>query len=367
MEGKSNKQGIRWKNNQLVWCGLTIKAIIDKSNPIIMHGLTSVVKYVRLLWRELNGKRRWYAQLVGKGLPYQKPQNSVKKGTVGLDINLHNVAFVADNHADLLPFANKVPNSQREIAKLQRQMERSRRANNPNNYEPDASGKKGRKIVTKKGKPKKGKRKWNNSKTYLRTATKKRNIERKKSAYVKSQNRRLVNEILQHGNKIKTEKVSVKGWQKRYGKAIYAKGPGFFQSELKRKAENAGGQFTTFSTQKTALSQTHLDGSRIKKSLSERVHMDVTGFVMHRDLFSAFLSRYVNEDDVLELSKAKLNLGLRLESVLVDAWERFQQPARQVGESESRQSHSPSERASIKGRTVSQISLEGLKANFASA
>lgn len=238
MEGKSNKQGIRWKNNQLVWCGLTIKAIIDNSNPVIMHGLTSVVKYVRILWRELNGKRRWYAQLVGKGLPYQKPQNSVKQGTVGLDINLHNVAFVADNHADLLPFANKVPNCQREIAKLQRQMERSRRANNPNNYESDASGKKGRKIVTKKGKPKKGKRKWNNSKTYLRTATKKRNIERKKSAYVKSQNRRLVNEILQHGNKIKTEKVSVKGWQKRYGKAISAKGPGFFQSELKRKAEN---------------------------------------------------------------------------------------------------------------------------------
>ena len=99
----------------------------------------------------------------------------------------------------------------------------------------------------------------------------------------------MVNEILKHGKNIKTEKVSIKGWQKRYGKAIAAKSPGFVQSELKRKAESAGGSFTRFSTQKTALSQTHLNGERIKKKLSERVHHDVTGVVMHRDLFSANL------------------------------------------------------------------------------
>jgi hypothetical protein len=88
---------------------------------------------------------------------------------------------------------------------------------------------------------------------------------------------------------------------------------------------------------------------------------------MQRDLFSAFLSRYVNEDDVLKLSEAKLMLKLRLEPVLVDAWERFQQPARQVEQYVSRQSHSPLERVSTKGRAVSQISLEGLKANSNSA
>jgi len=58
---------------------------------------------------------------------------------------------------------------------------------------------------------------------------------------------------------------------------------------LKRKAESAGGSFTKFSTQKTALSQTHLTGARIKKSLSERVHYDSCGVVMHRDLL-AFLA-----------------------------------------------------------------------------
>jgi len=45
-------------------------------------------------------------------------------------------------------------------------------------------------------------------------------LERRKQS---SQNRKLVNDILRNGNQIKTENVSVKEWQKRYGKAIAAK------------------------------------------------------------------------------------------------------------------------------------------------
>ena len=50
---------------------------------------------------------------------------------VGLDLNISNVAFVADDYAGLLSFADRVPTSQKEIRQLQRKMERSRRANNP--------------------------------------------------------------------------------------------------------------------------------------------------------------------------------------------------------------------------------------------
>ena len=96
------------------------------------------------------------------------------------------------------------------------------------NYEPDFKGKKGNKVVKKKGKLKKGARQCIKSKRYLKTAAKKRELERRKTAYAKSQNRKLVNEILRHGNTIKAEKVSVKGWQKPYGKAISAKSPRFF-------------------------------------------------------------------------------------------------------------------------------------------
>lgn len=346
----------------MVWGKLKIDPIIDWKNLVIKHGLGSKIKYVRILWRELKGKRRWYVQLINEGSPYQKPQNYVTDELIGIDLNVLNIAFVSDNKAGLLPFAERVPNFSKEIRCYQRKMERSRRANNQDNYHPNFAAKKGRKTVTKKGKPIKGKRAWNNSQTYLKTALKKRELERKKTAYAKSPNRQIVNEILRHGKNIKTENVSVKGWQKRYGKAIGAKSPGFVQSELKRKAESAGGSFQKFSTRKTALSQTHLNGERIKKSLSQRVHYDLTGVIMHRDLFSAFLARHINDEDNLLLQSAQKE-WIRLESVLKSAWQEFQINCKRVSESESRLSHSPSEQFDLKLGNISQISCVELQAN----
>jgi putative transposase len=353
MEGKSNKQGIRWVDHQLVWGKLRLNAIIDPENPVMVHGLESRIKYVRLIKKDLNGKRRWFAQLICEGLPHQKAVNFVTPGIVGLDLNVSNVAYVADSNAGLLPFAEKVPTFEREIKATQRQMQRSQRVSNSDNYEPDFEGRKGRKTVTKKGKVKKGKRKWNKSKRYLKLATKKRELERRKAAYSKSQNRKLVNDILRNGNQIKTENVSVKGWQKRYGKAISAKSPGYFQSELKRKAEGAGGSFTKFSTQKTALSQTHLTGERLKKSLSERVHHDQTGVVMHRDLFSAFLARHVDENQLSLQDAREAYSGT--ESFLLEAWQRYKTNCEQVGIAESRKAHPPSEQFSSDSEKANQI------------
>ena len=355
MEGKTNKQGIRWKEDCLIWGKLKLKGIIDPSNPVIQHGLNSPIKYARLLWRELNGLRRWYAQIICEGLPYQKPQNYISEGVVGLDLNISNIAFVADNGAGLLPFAQGVPTFEREIQALQRKMQRSQRASNPDNYQPDFTACLGRKTVTKTGKPKKGRRRWNKSKTYIKTAAKKRELERKKTAYAKSQNRKVVNEILRHGNQIKTENISVKGWQKRYGKAISTKSPGFVQSELVRKAVSAGGRVIKFSTQKTALSQTHLTGERVKKALSERVHYDALGAVMHRDLFSAYLSRFVNDEDNLLLHLA-VEQWERSEPILMQAWKEFQTNRERVAACESRLGHSPSERFCTELGTVNQIS-----------
>ena len=220
VEGKTNKQGIRWTNNQLVWGKLKINAKIEADNPVIQHGLSASIKYVRILWRELKGQRRWYAQLVNEGEPYQKPSNCVADGLVGLDLNISNIAFVGDKKAGLLPFAENVPTYEREIKALHLALQRSQRANNPENFHPDFESKRGRKLVSKKGKHKKGNHKWIKSKQYQKLAQKKRELERRKAAYAQTQNRKIVNDILRHGKHIKTENVSVKGWQKRYGKAI---------------------------------------------------------------------------------------------------------------------------------------------------
>ena len=379
IEGQSNATGIKWRiveqkrsnkigkskdirnkikcaKHTVFWNGLELEPIINLFNPVIAHGLNSPVKYCRILWRNLNGKRRWYVQLINEGLPYQKESNHLGKGVVGLDLNISNVAFVGNTSAGLLPFADKVPTYEKEIKALQRKMQRSQRAANPENYEPDFEAKVGNKIVRKKGKTKQGKRQWIKTRNYRRIQAKKAELERRKSSYAKSQNRNLVNEILRHGNIIKTENVSVKGWQKMYGKAISAKSPGFFQSELKRKVEKTGGKFIKFSTKKTALSQTHLDGTRIKKSLSQRVHEDATGFKMHRDLFSAFLARYVNDDSLSLLDAQREYPGT--EPFLVDAWKLYQQTASKVSASEIKNSHCSSEQLSHKSVTSSQIDIK---------
>ncbi len=355
MEGKTNKQGIRWQANQFVWGSLVIPADIDWTDPVIVHGLANPIKYVRIIHQELNGKRRWYAQLVCEGLPLIKPKHPVSEGNIGLDLNVSNVAFVGDQHAGLLPFAEAVPTFEQKIRKLQRGMERSRRAMNPDNYELDFTAQRGRRRVKQKGKAKQGKRRWLKSNRYKTLARKKRNLERRKSAYAKSQNRRLVNEVLRHGKHIKTERVSVKGWQKRYGKAIAAKSPGFFMSELTRKAERAGGSVIKFPTRTTALSQTHLTGERIKKSLSERVHRDRTGVVMQRDIFSAYLARYVVQD-TLSLRDAVKQYS-RMESSLLRAWETFQQSAKPVGVAERPKSEPPAEQILSHLEKSSQIAV----------
>lgn len=353
LEGKSNKQGIRWVDDHLVWGKLKLNAILDPENLVIEHGLSSRVKYVRIIKKEIRGVYRWFAQLICEGEPYQKPENFVTQGVVGLDLNISNVAYVADGNAGLLAFADKVPTMEREISEIQRKMQRSQRIANPDNYESDFEAQKGRKLVIKQGKVKKGRLRWHKTKRYIKLASRKRELERRKAAYSKSQNRKLVNDILRNGNQVKTENVSVKGWQRRYGKAIAAKSPGFFQSELKRKAESAGGSFTRFSTQKTALSQTHLTGERVKKSLSERVHYDQTGIVMHRDLFSAFLARYVDENQ-LSLQDAFIAYP-GMESALLEAWQRYNQSANRVSFAKSRSAHPPVEQISSDSEKANQI------------
>ena len=316
---------MRWKDNKLVWLGLNIEPRIDWTDPVVKHGLEHRVKYCRLLFRFLNGKRRWYVQLINEGVAYQKPKNYVNDGLVGIDLNVSAVAVVANNHAELAPFCLKVSGQQTEITALQHKMERSKRRHNPDNYEPDFQAKRGRKLVINKGKNIKSRRlSWKFTKAYKRNRTQLADLHRKQAAHRKSEQRKLVNDVLRHGNEIRMENVSLKGWQKNWGKAIKCKAPGFFQSELIRKAEIANGSAIKFPTRTTKLSQTCICGKQQKKPLSQRVHSCDCGIKMHRDLMSGFLSRHVKSSGELSLLSAQDGY-IGLESTLKTAWQRYEQ------------------------------------------
>jgi transposase len=113
------------------------------------------------------------------------------------------------------------------------------------------------------------------------------------------------------------EKVSVKAWQKNWGKQIGYKAPGEFQSRLVRKAESAGGRVDKFSCQKTKLSQTCVCGRVEKKSLSQRIHICECGVKVKRDVLSAFLARSVTDDSLIM-------------PLVLDDWGRLEATLRQV-------------------------------------
>ncbi|MDA8065630.1 MAG: transposase [Thermaerobacter sp.] len=287
VEGKSNDAGIRWRDGAVEWRGLALDAVIDRNDPVVNHGLSCRVKYVRIVRRKMGMRNRFSAQLVLEGEPYRKlnPDGSVKyplgKGTVGLDAGPPALAAVGEDHVLVTPFCGELMPKHLEIRRLSRKLDRQRRANNPGNYHPN-------------GTIRKGPKKWRTSLGMKKTQAALGDAHRTLAAHRKSLQGRLVNRVLALGDVFLHEDVSIRGWQKRFGKSVGFRAPGMFFARLSRKAESAGGAVRAFPTRTTALSQVCHCGHREKKPRSLRWHRcPACGAVAQRDLYSAYLASFV--------------------------------------------------------------------------
>ena len=306
LEGKTNAACIRWRDDRVLWNGLELPMVqAARGDPVIQHGLSSRVKYVRLVRREERTRTRYYAQLVCEGLPYPKPEHAVGAETVGLDIGPSTIAVVGETKASLEQFCEPVARDHKRIRRLQRRLDRQRRANNPDCYDGQ-----GRAIQ--------GKRPANKSRRQQGTQEKLAEGFRREAAHRKTLHGQMANRILAIGTDIHTEKLSYRGFQKLYGKSISVRAPRTFLSILIRKAESAGGSVDEFSTRTTALSQVCLCGQKHKKRLSERVHACACGVEAQRDLFSAYLARRV-KDNLLQVTEANASWS-GAEPLLRAAW-----------------------------------------------
>jgi hypothetical protein len=229
---------------------------------------------------------------VCEGKPYQKPKNRVGEGDVGLDLGPSTIATVAEQEAFLARFCDELAPRQKEIRRLQRQIDRQRRANNPDCYD-------------EKGRAIKGKKPTRKSARQRKTETKLAELHRQQAAHRKSLHGQMANRVLRMGNVFKLEKLSYLAFQRQYGRSVGMRAPGMFVEHLRRKAESAGASVVEFPTRTTRLSQTcHGCGTVEKKPLSQRWHKCDCGVVAQRDLYSAFLARCV-EDGRLNADLAK--------------------------------------------------------------
>ncbi len=300
VEGKRNDTGLRFvlqkpeEGNQgwVIWGQDRLPVLIDWHDPVLVHGLTGRVKYVRLVRRKASSPaakgtdstgHRYYAQLNVEGKPYLKPKNQPGTDILGLDIGPSTLASVSrQGSAQLQVFCAELqPKTQQK-----RRMDRQRRACNPQNYDE-----KGR--VKKQGS---GRLHWHESHHYQLTRRRLATLERTLAAHRKSLHGRLVNELVRVGNHLQIEKTSFKGWQKRYGKSVGMRAPGMFIAHLRRTVAKTGGILAEISTYHTKLSQyCHGCQTYVKKPLSQRWHQCACGIgPVQRDLYSAFLLAYLD-------------------------------------------------------------------------
>ena len=284
LEGKSHKTGILWREGQVQWKGLVLQPIYPrKPDPVIEHGLESRVKVVRIVRRKINGRNRFTVQL-----PDHKEKNEIGEGDVGIDIGRSTIAIVAPEtqKAELQQFCGELKSYQKEIRRLQRKLDRQRRANNPDAFKPN-------------GTAQSGKRQWQVSGREKETRRKLSELYRKQAAYRKSLPGNLANHVFSLGNPVKPEKLSYRAFQGRFGKSVGMRAPGKFVEILRRQAASAGEvEICEFPTRSTRLSQTCICGNIQKKPLSQRWHTCDCGVYAQRDLLSAFLASCVEVDSL---------------------------------------------------------------------
>jgi hypothetical protein len=301
IEGKVNRTGIRFKDNQLIWNKLNIKVNINKNDIFANVALQDRIKYCRIIRKEIRSRIKYYLQLILEGIPPTKIHKTTgeikhytKNGEVGLDIGISTLAIVSDNKVNLLEFCNGLDNLDKIKRKLQRKIDRSKRKTNPNKYNDNGT-------INMKNKDK-----WIFSNYYKKIRSQLKEIQRKIASKRKIEHEKLSNIILEQGNIIKVETMNYKGLQKtKFGKRLGLKAPSMFLTILNRKLKYQDKGLIKVNTWTVKASQYNpFDNTYIKKPLSQRWQILSNGTKIQRDIFSAWLIKNV-KDDLQKVDKQK--------------------------------------------------------------
>src|SRR5260221_10830300 len=219
IENKRNDTGLRFvlhkpeegKQGYLIWKDDQLAALIDWNDPVVKYGLDHRIKYARLIQRKASSPKaqgadgegfRYFVQLALEGVPYHKPKHAVGSDILGADLGPSTIALVPQQgEASLEVFCEALAPDEKKVRRLQRKMDRQRRAANPHNYDE-----KGR-IRSAGGKKKLH---WQSSKTYEKMRCRKATKERNLAAHRRSWPGHKVHEIMAVGKTVTIQKSSSK-------------------------------------------------------------------------------------------------------------------------------------------------------------
>lgn len=304
IEGKSSTSKLHYCDDDLSisYGKYKYKLKIKRNDIYAQLALLDKVKYVRICSKTIRGKRRWFVQLVLKGTPPGKNRQYGDSSKVqGIDIGTSTIAVVSNDKTEMIELAPNCKKDEHKIKVLSRKLDRSRRANNPDNYNNDGT------IA-------KGKHKWYKSKNYIKIQAKLKDEYRKLSVKRKQSHEILANQIIAESTDIRVEKMNFKGLQKRslkttinkngkinskkrYGKTIKNRAPGMLLSIIDRKLKYKNLELKKIDTFQVKASQYNpIDGTYKKKQLKDRLVKLNEEIIVQRDLLSAYIIAHTNDD-----------------------------------------------------------------------
>lgn len=278
-----------------------------------------------VVYERIRGKDRYYLTVSLEGEPFRKyglnTIQNVETNVVGIDLGTQTCALTFRNgqgnifKVDLLELVEDIDNEYiNKIADVGRSLERSRRINNPDNFNVDGTISKGKKV-------------WNNSKNYKELKDKNSELTRNIREYAKVSHSLLVKYILNYAHIIVIEDmdfsalakrakettyreiekdgkiVKVANKKARFGKSVLKKSPALFVNILKKGIEEVGGTLIIADKFNTKASQyNHQLDDYIKKELSARwnyLYYMGEEIKIQRDLYSSFLLACIDGNKVI--------------------------------------------------------------------
>ena len=307
IESESITNGIKYDGSNVIYKDMYLPVRVNKSSYFKEAMNKYDLKYIRIVRRLGKTKSYYVAQFVFKGDPVSLKHIRLGEGNVGIDIGTSTIAICSNEKVYIEELSKEIDKTTNKINEINLLMERSRRANNPDNYNEDGT-------IKKELKP------WKNSNNYRRLRRKRRYLSRKVANQRKNLYEKEVNNLLLLGERFIVEPMDYKALQQRsketlkdekgrflkkarYGKSIGNHAPSLFLSILSRKLNYLQKDLHKVNMITFKASQyDHIKDEYIKCDLNTRIK-DIGGHKVQRDLYSAFL--LMNADDNLEKADIK--------------------------------------------------------------
>ena len=297
---KTTTNGLKLINNNLQIFEEIIP-IKYKNTDYEHESLNHKLKYLELVRIEFNNGYDYYVNFVLDG---QTPLR-FKRGKLatGIDLGVSTSASFNKNKCTFEELASKCKDYNKKINTIQKNIDKSLRATNPDLYNEDDTIKKN------------SKGKFIKSKHCKYLDRKRRVLYRKKKAYTLCKHNESLNKLIKDSNIIKIEDMNFQRLakrsknlerqdkpsvvnnkeiykfkkKKRFGKSITDRSPGLYKKRLEQKCKQYEVNLEILDTIKVKASQYEHDKDEyIKHKLSERTKL-INNNIVQRDLYSAFL------------------------------------------------------------------------------